>query len=61
MHDVYGIKICGIQEEDDASKILTILRRMFPSWNTWRTYYEDHGRDPGFRVTIQRDREPPDE
>ncbi len=61
MHDVYGIEVCGIHEEEDASSILEILRHMFPSWNTCRTYYKDYGRDPGFWVTIQRDPEPPDQ
>jgi hypothetical protein len=61
MHDVYGIEVCGIHEEDEASSILAVLREMFPRWNTWRTYHKDHGRDPGFWVTIQRDPELPDE
>jgi hypothetical protein len=61
MHDVYGIEVCGIHKEDDASNILAVLRQMFPSWSTCRTYHTDHGRDQGYWVTIQRDPEPPDE
>jgi hypothetical protein len=61
MQDVYGIEVCGIRDEDDASDILRILADMFPSWATHKPYYKDYGRDPGFMVTIQRDPEPPDE
>ena len=32
MHDVYGIEVCGIQRQEDASAILTILIEMFPDW-----------------------------
>jgi hypothetical protein len=61
MQDVYGIEVCGIQDEDDALGILNVLKQMFPSWTIWMTYYKDFGRDQGFMVTIQRDPEPQDE
>jgi hypothetical protein len=61
MHNVHGIEVCGIREEDDARDMLDILKQMFPSWDTCRTYYKDRGCDPGFWITIQRDPEPPDQ
>ena len=33
LHDVYGIEVCGIHEEDDAVEILKLLMRMFPNWH----------------------------
>jgi anti-sigma B factor antagonist len=32
MHDVYGIEVCGIHRQEDASAILSILIEMFPDW-----------------------------
>ena len=32
IHDEYGIEVCGIHEQEDASSILRLLMRMFPSW-----------------------------
>jgi hypothetical protein len=32
MHDVYGIEVCGIHRQEDASAILSILIGMFPHW-----------------------------
>jgi hypothetical protein len=32
MHDLYGIPVCGIHKEDDASRILDVLRKMFLAW-----------------------------
>ena len=32
MHDVYGIEVCGIPDEDDAVSILEILIEMYPDW-----------------------------
>jgi hypothetical protein len=61
MHDVYGIEVLGIRQEDDADAILDVLRDLFPSWEICRTYYKDKGRDPGFWVTIQRDPDPRDQ
>jgi hypothetical protein len=33
MHDVYGIEVCGIRDEDDAIAIAAILAKMFPRWH----------------------------
>lgn len=32
LHDVYGIEVCGIREQEDAARILRLLAGMFPSW-----------------------------
>jgi hypothetical protein len=32
MHDVYGIEVCGIREQEDAHQIQNLLVEMFPSW-----------------------------
>ena len=61
MHDVHGIEVCGIEREDDATRILGVLKEMSPSWKIHRSYYKDCGRDLGFVVTIQRDPESPDQ
>jgi hypothetical protein len=61
LHDVYGIEICGIHEEDDAVTILRLMSRLYPSWGVHWMYYKDYGRDLGWKVIVQRDREPPDE
>jgi hypothetical protein len=33
LHDVYGIEVCGIHDEDDAVRILRLLACMFPDWH----------------------------
>lgn len=32
LHDVYGVEVCGIREQEDAVAILQLLTRMFPTW-----------------------------
>jgi len=32
LHDVYGLEVCGIREQNDALAIQKILMRMFPAW-----------------------------
>ena len=31
-HDVYGIEVCGIHQQEDAAQILKLLMRMLPTW-----------------------------
>jgi hypothetical protein len=58
MHDIYGLEVCGIHHEDDAHAILSIVRKMFPSWRHTRMYYVDYSeRELGWRVNISRDPE----
>ena len=61
MHDVYGIEVCGIIEEDDAIAIRTLLRGMFPTWRFWSFYYKDYGLEPGFEASVFRDEPRADE
>ena len=61
LHDVYGIEVCGIQEQGDADQMLRLLIRIFPSWRPRCLYYKDYGREPGWKATIQRDPDGPDE
>lgn len=55
LHDVYGLEVCGIRKRPDAVAIRSLLRSMFPKWRFGSFYYRDHGREPGFRVSIFRD------
>lgn len=32
LHDVYGIEVCGIHEQQDAVEILKLLMKMLPKW-----------------------------
>ena len=55
-HDVYGLEVTAILREVDARAIEQLLRRMFPGWRYWRTFYEDHNlRELGWKVMISRD------
>ena len=56
MHDVYGIEVCGIGDEDDAKAILELLHTMFPAWYVGCLCYKDYGREPGFKASVFRDR-----
>jgi hypothetical protein len=33
LHDVYGIEVCGIRDQDDAIQIQDLLVQMFPAWH----------------------------
>jgi hypothetical protein len=33
LHDVYGLEVFGVRERDDATQILNLLSKMFPTWN----------------------------
>jgi hypothetical protein len=56
MHDVYGVEVCGIAEEDDAMAIYELLHAMFPAWRQGGLCYKDYGREPGFKASVFRDR-----
>ena len=56
LHDVFGIEVCGIFEEDDAAAILSLLRKMFPTWRVGCLCYKDYGREPGFKASVFRDK-----
>lgn len=61
LHDLYGIEICGIVDEDDAMQIRELLCRMFPDWDYSDVYLKDYGREPGWKVIIHRDEESEEE
>jgi hypothetical protein len=42
LHDVYGLEVTAIRENESAKAIEALLRRMFPGWRYRRTFYEDH-------------------
>ncbi len=33
LHDLHGIEVCGIREQQDARDILKLLMRLFPNWH----------------------------
>ena len=56
LHDLYGVEVCGIKEEETAERILRLLQRRFPQWGFSRCCYKDWGtRDVGWKVDIHRD------
>jgi hypothetical protein len=58
MHDIYGVEVCGIHDEDNARTIQKLLRRMFPSWRYSRRFLKEATtREPGWKVIISRDPE----
>ena len=58
LHDVYGLEVTGIHQEENAVAIAELLQKMFPAWRYQRTYYEDHNvRELGWKVVISRDLE----
>tara|TARA_Y100000588_G_scaffold337667_1_gene379277 strand:+ start:438 stop:746 length:309 start_codon:yes stop_codon:yes gene_type:complete len=52
LHQEYGLEVCGIHQQDDAGKILDILRKLFPDWIYAHAYYEDYGREMGWRALL---------
>ena len=55
IHDEYGIEVCGIIEQDDATAILRLLQRMFPNWRRGSICFKDYGREPGYKASLVRD------
>ncbi len=56
LHDTYGIKVCGIHDEEDALSIRSLLVSMFPTWTGGGVYHKDYGREPGFVSSVYRDK-----
>jgi hypothetical protein len=57
LHDLYGIEVCGIPEEETARRILGVLRAQFAAWSHRSLVLKDWGsRDRGWRVRVHRDR-----
>lgn len=58
LHDVFGLEVCGIHQEEDARDILKLLQRKFVDWRHTRMYHrEAYTREPGWKVIISRDPE----
>ncbi len=55
LHDLYGVEVCGIREEETAERILELLQQRFPAWPHSRWYYKEYGRDIGWKVDIHRE------
>ena len=56
LHDLYGLEVCGIRDEQIAERIHELLRERFPAWGPSRCYYKDWGtRDVGWMVQIHRE------
>jgi hypothetical protein len=56
IHDLYGIEVCGIIEQEDAVAILKKLQTMFPTWRVGCLCHKDYGREPGFKARVFRDK-----
>lgn len=56
LHDLYGLEVCGIPDEETARRILDLLRRRFLDWTQRSLVLKDWGsRDRGWRVRVHRD------
>lgn len=52
VHEEYGLEVAGIQREADVRRILSTLQRGFPHWHHTRVSLYEHGREPGWVVSI---------
>lgn len=58
LHDLYGLEVCAIHEEEAAVAIQELLSKQFPAWRYRRIYYEyQNVREIGWKVHISRDPE----
>lgn len=58
LHDLYGIEVCGIVDEEDAHRIQAVLEGLFPAWLFGHVCYQDFGCDRGYKATVYRDEQP---
>jgi len=52
MHEDYGLEVCGIRTEAGMRRVAETLRRGFPHWHHQNVSFQDHGRDPGWAVSL---------
>jgi hypothetical protein len=52
LHEEYGLEISGIQTEQDMKKVAEVLQGGFPHWHHQNVCLQDHGRDPGWAVSL---------
>ena len=58
-HDVGGLEVCGISTLEEARRILTILKPIFPNWKYCYTSLKDFSPlDMGWQAKIQERPEP---
>jgi hypothetical protein len=55
LHDVYGLEVCGIREQEDCRRILNLLSQLYPGWPHSYMYYKDCGAEMGWKAVIHRD------
>lgn len=56
LHDLFGLEVCGLREEDEARVALDALRARFPGWRFGHVQLKDWGgRDTGWRAVLHRD------
>jgi hypothetical protein len=57
-HDIFGLEVTGIREEDQATQIQELLIQVLPGWNFRRNFYEDQNLgEIGWKVIVSRDPE----
>ncbi|MBI3272572.1 MAG: hypothetical protein HYZ53_26520 [Planctomycetes bacterium] len=58
LHELYGLEVCGIPDQQDALRIRSLLMEHFWRWEFDRLVLKDWGdRDLGWKVVIHRDAE----
>lgn len=54
-HDIYGLEVTAIRDEDDAKSIQRVLQKLLPDWCFARTFYEDQNcGELGWKVMISK-------
>jgi hypothetical protein len=57
-HESYGLEVTGIHEQDQAMRILQLLKKLLPDWRFYHVFYEEHNRrERGWKVIISRKQE----
>jgi hypothetical protein len=57
LHDVFGLEVCGIDNQELALNLRSVLCQIFPTWKYSRLIYRNGELDPGWKVIIHRDPE----
>jgi hypothetical protein len=52
LHDIYGLEVCGIADECKVEPIAKTMQAAFPHWHFGKDYYEQFGREHGWRFAI---------
>ncbi len=55
-HELYGLEVCGIRDQETAETVAMALRRTFPEWRNGYMYERSYADgDPGWTVVICRE------